>query len=386
MLPRIRIQYLNGQLGTVGESADGLVAIVCGAMAVAATFQLDKAYTLYKLEDLTDLGVTETNNARLWKHVSDFYNEAEEGTKLIVMGIAQTTKLEVACLYSNSVLRDLITQQNGVLRGIFLGGTNASDADEDFSLATVATNAQQLAEWATTTLYAPLFVCIGLAYDADLPDLSSAAYNRICVVVGDTSASSINACVGSVAGRVASIPVHRNIGRVRDGALRPTTMYVGENRVEESLGVINTLYDKRYITPRTHVGRSGYFLTDDNMAVPMTDDYAQLANRRVIDKAYRIAYNTLLDYLLDDIELNEDGTMQFTVLKSWQQAVEDAINASMTANGELSQTDGEGCKCYIDPAQNVVATSKIELTLKVRPHGYARSIDVNLGFLVASGN
>lgn len=73
MLPRIRISNLNGQLGTVGESADGLVAIVCGAVAVAATFLLNKAYTLYKLQDLADLGVTETNNPRLWKHVSDFY-------------------------------------------------------------------------------------------------------------------------------------------------------------------------------------------------------------------------------------------------------------------------------------------------------------------------
>lgn len=386
MLPRIRIQFLNGQLGTVGESADGLVAIVCGAVAVAATFILNKAYTLYKLEDLKDLGVTETNNPRLWKHVSDFYDEAEEGTKVIVMGVAQTEKLEDICLYSEGALRDLITQQKGVLRGIFLGGTTASDEDDNFDLTDVAAKAQQLAEWATTTLYAPLFVCLSTAYSADLPDFTNAEYNRVCIVVGDTVTGSDSACIGLVAGRVASIPVHRNIGRVRDGALRPTTMYVGATRIEEALGFLTTLYDKRYITPRTHVGRSGYYLADDNMAVKMTDDYAQLANRRVIDKAYRIAYNTMLDYLIDDIELNEDGTMQHTVLKSWQQDVENAINAGMTANGELSQTDGEGCQCYIDPTQNVVSTSKIEVTLKVRPHGYARSIDVNLGFLVASGN
>lgn len=386
MLPRIRINYLNGQLGTVGESADGLMALVCGAVAVAATFALNKAYTLYKLGDLADLGVTKSNNPRLWKLVSDFYGEAEEGTKVVVMGVPQTVELEDLCLYSEGALRDLITQQNGVLRGIFLCGTTASDEDEDFDLNDVASNAQQLAEWATTTLYAPLFVCLGAAYSADLPDFTNAEYNRVCVVVGDTVTGSADACVGLVAGRVASIPVHRNIGRVRDGSLRPTTMFVGTGKVEESLGIVTTLYDKRYITPRTHAGRSGYYLADDNMAVKMTDDYAQLANRRVIDKAYRIAYDTLLDYLLDDIELNEDGTMQFTVLKSWQQAVENAINASMTANGELSQTDGEGCQCYIDPTQNVVSTSKIEMTLKVRPHGYARSIDVNLGFLVTSAN
>lgn len=386
MLPRIRISYLNGQLGTVGESADGLVAIVCGAAAVAATFLLDKPYTLYKLQDLADLGVTETNNPRLWKHVSDFYDEADEGTKVIVMGVAQSAKLESLCRYADGLLRELITQLNGTLRGIFLGGTTASDEDEDFDLTALVTNAQQLADWATSTLYAPLFIGIGIAYDENLPDLSGAENNRVCVIVGDTVPASNDACIGLVAGRVASIPVHRNIGRVRDGALQPTQMYVGTQKVEEALNAVTTLYEKRYIVPRTHVGRSGYFFADDNMAAKVTDDYAQLANRRVIDKAYRICYDTLLDYLLDDIELNEDGTMQFTVLKSWQQTVENAINASMTANGELSQTEGEGCKCYIDPKQNIVSTSKIQVTLSVRPHGYGRSIDVNLGFLVSNVN
>ena len=31
MLPKIKIQFMNGQLGTVGESPDGLFALVCGA-------------------------------------------------------------------------------------------------------------------------------------------------------------------------------------------------------------------------------------------------------------------------------------------------------------------------------------------------------------------
>ena len=56
----------------------------------------------------------------------------------------------------------------------------------------------------------------------------------------------------------------------------------------------------------------------------------------------------------------------------------------MTAKGELSSTDGSGCSCYIDPSQNVVSTSTINMTLKVRPFGYARTINVDLGFQVAN--
>ena len=100
------------------------------------------------------------------------------------------------------------------------------------------------------------------------------------------------------------------------------------------------------------------------------------------DKAARIAYSTLLDYMLGEIETNEDGTMRQGVIKSWQAEVESAIDTQMTAAGELSGTDGSGCRCHIDPSQNVVSTSEINITLKVRPYGYARFINVELGFLL----
>ena len=45
MLPKIKIQFMNGQLGTVGESPDGLFALVCGAAAVTKKLELGKAYT-----------------------------------------------------------------------------------------------------------------------------------------------------------------------------------------------------------------------------------------------------------------------------------------------------------------------------------------------------
>ena len=53
----------------------------------------------------------------------------------------------------------------------------------------------------------------------------------------------------------------------------------------------------------------------------------------------------------------------------------------MAATGELIVVDGSGCRFFIDPSQNVLATSKVEGTLRVRPFGYAREITVNLGFL-----
>jgi hypothetical protein len=152
--------------------------------------------------------------------------------------------------------------------------------------------------------------------------------------------------------------------------------------VEENSTLVSAIYEKGYLVPRKYVGRTGYYFADDTMACDGTDDYAHLATRRVIDKAYRIAYDTMLDALLDELEVNSDGTLQTGVVKYWQQTVANAVNRQMTANGELSATDGEGCVCYVDETQNVVSTSSLQVTLKVTPYGYARYVNVNLGFNV----
>lgn len=389
MLPRIKISYLNGQLGTVGDSPDGLFALACGAVAVGDTFAPEKAYSVRSLDDVAALGITADNNPRLYKHLREFYDEADAGTELVVWGVAKSATMASLCDYAGGSLRKLIEGQSGRLRGVFVAqdGTAPGDVAEGLApdvFAAIAP-AQKLAEWSTDELFAPIFIILeGRGYtDGDgMRDMSRQSYNRVGLLVGDTAPGSEGACVGTMAGRLASLPVQRNLGRVKDGPLYPTLMYVGAAKVEEGGSQIAGLYDKGYITPRRYVGRSGYYFTDDRLACDPTDDYAHITNRRVVDKAYRIVYDTLLDMMLDELEVNEDGTLQNGVVKSWQQAVENAINRSMTASGELSASDGEGCECYIDPTQNVLATSKVLVTVKVRPFGYARYVDVNLGFLV----
>lgn len=390
MLPRIKINYLSGQLGTVGTSPDGLVAIVAGATAVASTFELGISYKLRKLSELTALGVTEENNPALVHFVRDFYRQEEEGTEVVVYGVDPAKTMTELLGKEEGAVRKLIERHSGALRAIFLSSSagDSEEATEGLSpdVYTALPEAQVLADWATSELYAPLFIVIdGRGYTGkNLRDLSKQSYNRVGVLVGSAKQEDKGASLGILAGRIASIPVQRNAGRVRDGALKPETFYLNGKAIEEVQSEIIELYEKRYITFRRYVGRTGYFIADDNLATSPTDDYAQIANRRVIDKAYRLCYDSLLDLMLDELELNEDGTLQAPIIKAWEQKVEDAINRSMTASGELSSEDGEGCRCVIDPKQNVVATSKIELTLKVRPHGYARYIDVALGFLVTA--
>lgn len=380
---------MNGQLGTVGESPDGLFALVCGAAAVTKKLELGKAYTLHSFDELAALGVTAENNPRLYKHVQDFYTEAEEGTKLVIYPVDKAKTFTELCDKDTGVIKELIMAENGALRGIFVAGdgreatvtTNGLDND----LFTALPKAQQLAEWATVSLYAPLFIILeGRGYKGGVvKDLHKETYNRVGVLIGDTVKASEGAAVGLMAGRLATLPVQRNIARVKNGALKPIAMFLGEKPVEENASAVSDLYDAGYITPRKYVGKAGYFFTDDRLACEQTDDYAHITARRTIDKAYRIAYTALLELMMDELAVNDDGTLRHGIIMAWQQMMENAVNRAMTAAGELSADEnGAGCKAYIDPKQNVLSTSKIELVLKVRPFGYARYVDVKLGFQV----
>lgn len=388
MLPRVKINYLNGLIGTAPDNQDGLLGlVVLGATAVSTTFVLGTPYRLVRPEDLTALGITATNNARIVELVKQFYAEAEEGTPVYLIGFEATSMTSVLDV-DNGPIKGVLQTLRGALRGLIVASASTATVTVEDGLdpdvLTAMPKAQALADWAADNIYAPVFVILEgrhFTSAADAPDLTALAYNRVGVFIGDTVTASINAAVGTLAGRIAAIPVQRNIGRVASGALAPVEMFIGDAPVDQAMSVVDALYAKGYICPRIYVGLSGFYFVDDSLATAKTDDYAHLTARRTIDKAARIAYLTMLQFMLDDIELNTDGTMQQPVLKDWQAQVERAINTQMSAAGELSVVDGSGCKFWINPKQNVLTTSKVEGTLKVRPFGYSREIIVNIGCL-----
>ncbi len=406
MLPGINIEFQNGALGQVVPLPDGCFGVVTMADEVPTTFVHETPYIVKSMKDVADLGITDTvGNHILYKFLEEFFTEGGTGQELWIMAFPKldvSTPVKMSDLFTSVSgevpVAKLMNAANGKLRGLFALWnpdatytpviTDGMDAD----VALTKTKAQAFLENYTNTKKAPAF-CVLEAYaftgiKTALADLTYETNNRVAVLIGDTETrtgvtASKGTALGVLAGRLAKNSVQTNIGRVADGSVKQLSMYILDDKVEDY--DVESLHDKGYITFRTHVGKSGYFFTDDPLATEVADDYHYLTMRRVIDKAFRIAYNTLLNFLLDDVQLTNQGTVSPIYAKTIEGQVINAIYSQMTANGELSaeltDTNDKAVVCVVDLTNNVAATSKLNVTVQVRPKGYARYIDVPLGFV-----
>jgi len=130
-----------------------------------------------------------------------------------------------------------------------------------------------------------------------------------------------------------------------------------------------------YITFITYPNVSGYFFSGDPMLTATTDDYCMLARGRVIDKAQILAYTTFVQEVDDEVPVNADGTLDAGFCKWLSQQIVNQVNNTMTANKEISDVS-----CYIDPSQNILSTSQLNVSLTITPVGYATDIEITLGF------
>lgn len=402
MLPGLKINFTNGNIGNVVSTEDGVLGLVASAVAVADTFALNKAYEVKNMQDVAALGITpDVNNYHFYKALEEFYNEAGSGTKLWLMGVAKTTTVSswftVDVATGKAPVEIMLDKANGEISGVWTA-YDPSDAvtvengmDANVPLAISA--AQKLAEDYAAKNYAPFYVILE-AYDftgviTDLPDLLLRNDNRVAVFIGDTKmrtgeVAHKGAASQVLAGRLAKIRVQENPGRVKRGPLDSLTAYIVDTAVEDV--DVEALHDKGYVTFRTHARKAGYYITDDRLATDPEEDYNGIARRRVIDKAYRLAHNIASEEILEDFTLTNQGTIDPFYAANVEGNIEREIATNMTANGELSASptdkDDLGVSATFDTEANVSTSNKINLTLSVRPKGYARFFEIALGYSV----
>ncbi|MBU2526163.1 MAG: hypothetical protein KKC03_06150 [Bacteroidetes bacterium] len=404
-LPSVNIAFENGNIGGSLATPDG----VFGMILPWTSLQSGTSMLIKSLSDAVGIGIDQVNEPRAYRALKQFYDEAGTGTKLWIIDSTAGTGSNFSL--TGSAAAKLMQDSNGEISMIFdvydhnasgLLLNNAQGIEQEIvdaiSVATAfAENSAEINKKPVIIVleaYNPALNPDGTVNVAALIDLTQQSSNRTAVLMGNelpvSSAleNGLGTAIGTLAGRLAATQVQRNIGRVKDGPVRPQMLFLGDKLAEAS--DLDAIHEKGYITFRRHVGKAGYFFSDDPTATATTDDFRFLNRLRVIDKAYRIAFGVLTEYILDEVPLNADGTINAIYAKSIEGHVERELVQLMTSNGELSgdptDNDDNGVVVQVDTTNNVAQSSTINVTLRVRPFGHARFFEVSLGFDINANN
>lgn len=385
--PNVNVEILNNQLGRVTPTQDGVAALVLFGPSTSE-IGLTEPKLIFSLEDAEDLGLNAAYDTAqttdVYQQIKEFYDRAGRGSELYIMLVAKTTTMASACDKANNIVKLLLNFAQGRIR--LLGITRTPDGaydptfvdgiDDDVNAAVLNLHSL-LQDFALE--HKPCRALVGArAFQGDVGDLRNFRLNtnnRVGVVLGSTTDDG-NPAVGFALGQFANRPVQRKIGRVRSGDVGLDDAYFTDGSETEDYELQwPAIHNKGFIFFRKFPNRNGYFFNDDPSCSPVSDDYSSLARGRVIDKAHVITFQTFVEEIQDDIFIDDDGFMDPSVVKDYQQRIESAIGEQMVP------AEASNVRCVINPAQNVLATDKIKIKkLGVRPRGYSSIIDIPLGF------
>lgn len=186
------------------------------------------------------------------------------------------------------------------------------------------------------------------------------------------------AAVGVLLGAVSKAKVSENIAWIEkfnlsgDG-FQKVGFVGGKNLPTE--GAQTVLDEAKYVFTRTHVGIGGVYFNDSHTCIEKTSDYTFIETNRTLHKASRLVRQALLPKVNSPVLVDpQNGTLAPSVVKGMETLCKAALEA-MLANGEISALE-----VFVDPLQNILATSELKVVVSIIPTGTARKITVDLGF------
>jgi hypothetical protein len=93
-----------------------------------------------------------------------------------------------------------------------------------------------------------------------------------------------------------------------------------------------------------------------------------------MDKAIKNVRSTVLPALGSNVTVNSDGTLSIDAVNYFKSL------ASQGMDNLLRSAEISNYQIIINPAQNVLSTNSLVITVKVQPTGVADFITINIGF------
>lgn len=375
---------MSGGLGRVSATDDGVAGLLLTGAAVPEKLELNRHYQLSSTRDLDTLGITAENNPLADHEVRSFYAQAGDGSELHLLLVPEETLLEAMCdPGAESPLSKLVEGAGGRIRIVgvnrLVGAEEAPETEQgiDGDAIAAAAKAQQCAESYAEKIM-PFRVFLPAAKwtgEVGTYKPSESSYNRVAMVLASEGELSgqYPAAIGMVLGRAAKAEPQQDLGRVKFGSLAAEGYFTDGSPFLSKQGLADSLNDAGFIFFLNYPSRNGCYLNGCPMACAATDDYATLNNGRVIDKAVVICYDTYISEIMDNVAVDTDGKLPSGVCTSFEAMIENAVASLM--DGQISSFSA-----YVDPDQNILSTSRLEVECDIVPLGVLKNIHVKLGF------
>lgn len=236
--------------------------------------------------------------------------------------------------------------------------------------------------------YAPKIAAV-----SGLPaDLAGANKSGVSVIIGqdgagtaadlykdakNTTAKSSVTAIGEWLGIVSAAAVHESIAWVEKFPTGIALPAFGDGTLLRDLdtAVIESLDAARYIFFVEYSGLAGAYFNDSHTMDDATSDYAYIESVRTMDKACRNVRTYVLPKLGRPMKVDAStGKLEAYVVEDLQLTAGKALE-DMEKAGELS-----GYVVEIDPDQNILSTSCVEMVIKQVGVGVMRKLNIKIGY------
>jgi len=391
MLNDIKITKLSGGLGRRTPEGDMISGLLANGVEVPAGVQLQTVYRLTSLHDAILLGIDADYDAffggLVYEHIKEFFRINPNG-ELYLMLVGQSIEyFRMVDPANTEFAKKLLVEAGGQIRQLGVAyNPEMIYAAWDSTLAAIEF-AQELAD-EEYLQHRPVDILLeGKGFELfNTIDLRHRNAPNVSVMIGQdlNVARRVNhpryAAIGTLLGAVSKARVNESIAWVERFNLHGGTLEaigIGNIPINEIEQVFLENWDENgAIYFRTHAGTPGIYFNDSHTCTALDSDYAYIENNRTIHKAVRNIRRALLPRLASPVLIDqESGQLSPEVVKSFESDGRRALE-TMLSNGEVSAID-----VYMDPAQNILATSELQLAFSIVPTGTARLISVTIGFV-----
>lgn len=378
----------SGGLGRAAISKDGVSSLVLYNDAPPTGFATDNIIKIFSISEAETLGIVEGGTfATDWYHINEFFKANDKGELWVgyfaePVGAYDFLEVQTMQNFANGEIRLMgvyapleafadtqVAALQTAIDGIPSNQPCSGFLASDMSAITAITGWGSVADLRLQTAKKVSYVASqdGGAAGKALFDSLSVTISTIGRTLGDTSFAAVNQSIGEVGVFNISNGIELEIPALGNGDL------VGDL----SITVLGNLKDKGYSIIRKRLPDiAGTYHERTPTCISATDDFAWIDVVRVVDKASRLVIAANTPFINSRVLLKSDGTLSDDAVGFFEDLSQSTLETNLTALGEISASE-----VTIDPLQDILSTSKLEITVKILPTAIAEFIEINIGLV-----